>query len=136
MYSISFCGHHNVRATHGTTTEITTEKSLTPRGDCIVGVGASSGCAGLPADIKRALRDRNVVVRVDIVVGSRTFTINGRGDPHLTLEHPDDIVIRKSGFVCPRTLAVHCDAAANDMPRDMTECLQKGQGGVLHLSVS
>ena len=41
-------GHVNVRATHRSTFEVTREPSLTPRGDCIVGVSSEVGAAGLP----------------------------------------------------------------------------------------
>lgn len=128
---IHFAGHSNVRSTHRTTTEITTEESLTPRGDCIVGVGAGMGCSALPDDMKQMLRRGDSRVRIAILVGTRRFVIRGRGDPGLTLEHRSDIVIRKSTFLCPRTLAVECDAASVDMPREMVRDLRGGMGGVM-----
>jgi hypothetical protein len=36
----------------------------------------------------------------------------------------DDIVIRKSEFVCPRTLAVKCNKASDLIPREMVLLLQ------------
>jgi len=33
-------------------------------------------------------------------------------------------VIRKSGFVCPRTAAVGADAASDSLPRDIVRRLQ------------
>ena len=134
-HRIPFAGHPNVRATHRTTTEITTEAALTLQGDCIVGVGSGGGCAALPAGIKDALRHAGSHVRITIMVGSNRFVIRGRGDPRLLLEHPADIVIRKSTFLCPRTLAVDCDAASIDMPREMVRDLQDGARGVLTVEV-
>ncbi|HID73268.1 TPA: DUF371 domain-containing protein [Candidatus Micrarchaeota archaeon] len=40
-------GHPNIRAEHETTFEVTTEPSLTPRGDCIVGVQADKAASDL-----------------------------------------------------------------------------------------
>ena len=132
---IPFAGHPNVRSTHRTTTEITVEESLTPRGDCIVGVGAGMGCSALPGDIKQILRRGDSRVRITIRVGVRSFMIRGRGDPGLALEHHSDMVIRKSTFLCPRTLAVECDAASIDMPREMVRDLREGMGGVMTIDV-
>lgn len=132
---IPFAGHPNVRATHRTTTEITVEGSLTPRGDCIVGVGAGIGCSALPDDVKHILRRGDSRVRITIRVGARSFVIRGRGDPGLALEHRSDMVIRKSAFLCPRTLAVECDAASVDMPREMAQDLREGAGGVMTIDV-
>ena len=39
------------------TIEITKESHLTPRGDCIVGVNASSSCIDLPDELKNKLRN-------------------------------------------------------------------------------
>ena len=134
IHTISFRGHPNIRATHKTTIEITVDHSLSVRGDCIVGVSAGCGCAGLPDDLKMALRNPATRVRVTISVGGNEFVITGRGDPNIVLEHPTDIVIRKSGFTCPRTLAVGCDVASTDMPRQMVRDLRAGHGGTLSVA--
>lgn len=134
IYAVPFRGHPNIRSTHRTTTEITTDDSLSVRGDCIVGVSAGCGCAGLPGRLKAALRDPDTRVRVTIRVGGREFAITGRGDPGLALEHPTDMVIRKSAFTCPRTLAVGCDAASIDIPREMVMDLRAGSEGVLQVA--
>lgn len=123
-FEVGFGGHGNVLSTHKKTIEITRERHLTMRGDCIVGVGAQCGCAGLPEGLKAGLRRRDSRVRLLIRAGGMEFEVNGRGHEGLTLEHPDDIVARKSGFVCPRTLAVMCDKASDDMPRGMVRALQ------------
>lgn len=134
-FSMPFAGHPNVRSTHPTTIEITAETSLTPRGDCIVGVGAEGGCASLPDPVKAMLQREDSTVRITIRVGPNRFVVRGRGDPGLSLEHRTDVVIRKSGFLCPRTLAVGCDAASVDVPREMVGDLQRGMGGTLTIDV-
>lgn len=133
IYTVPFRGHPNIRSTHRTTTEITVDGSLSVRGDCIVGVSAGCGCAGLPDGLKAALRDPDTRVRITVMVGGSEFAITGRGDPGLALEHPTDMVIRKSVFTCPRTLAVGCDAASIDIPREMIMDLRAGADGVLRV---
>ena len=121
---IPFSGHRNVLATHKKTIEITRDENLTPRGDCIAGVGASHACADIPDEMKARLRDPQQAVRIIITVGAHRFEVTGRGHEGLTLTHGGDIVIRKSMFTCSRTLAVGCDKASDDIPDEMRRALQ------------
>jgi hypothetical protein len=123
-YEIKFSGHENIRSNHQMTIEITKESHLTPQGDCIVGVNATSSCADLPEDLKNKLKDPNIMVTFSISVEDHEFLIKGMGHPDLILTHSDDIVIRKSNFICPRTLAVKCDKASDLLPREMVSLLQ------------
>ncbi len=123
-FEIQFSGHENIRSNHQKTIEITKESYLTPSGDCIIGVNASASCADLPDAIKKKLQDPNSKVNFSIKVGSHEFVVEGRGHENLILTHLEDIVIRKSSFVCPRTLAVKCDKASDLMPREMISLLQ------------
>jgi len=123
-FEIQFSGHENIRSNHQKTIEITKESHLTPSGDCIIGVNASASCADLPDSIKKKLQNPNSKVSFLIKVGSHEFIVEGRGHENLILTHLEDIVIRKSNFVCPRTLAVQCDKASDLMPREMISLLQ------------
>ncbi|MBS3921628.1 MAG: DUF371 domain-containing protein [Nitrosarchaeum sp.] len=123
-FEIQFSGHENIRSNHQKTIEITKESHLTPSGDCIIGVNASASCADLPDSIKKKLQNSNSKVNFSIKVGSHEFIVEGRGHEDLILTHHEDIVIRKSNFVCPRTLAVKCDKASDLMPREMISLLQ------------
>lgn len=123
-FEIQFSGHENIRSNHQKTIEITKESHLTPSGDCIIGVNASASCADLPDSIKKKLQNPNSKVNFSIKVGSHEFIVKGRGHEDLILTHHEDIVIRKSNFVCPRTLAVKCDKASDLMPREMISLLQ------------
>lgn len=135
-FEVAFCGHANVRSLHKRTVEVTRDAGLTPSGDCIVGVGASSGCRGIPDDLKSALRDSSSKVNVTLEVNGRSFEIRGRGDPGLELSHPDDIVLRTSGYTCPRTLAVGCDRASDSIPQEIVSDLQKPETvGTMIISV-
>jgi hypothetical protein len=123
-FEIQFSGHENIRSNHRKTIEITKESRLTPRGDCIVGVNATSSCDDLPEEIKDKLRNSDAKVSFSIRVGDHEFVIEGNGHPDLILTHAEDIVIRKSDFICPRTLAVKCDKASDLLPREMISLLQ------------
>ena len=123
-FEIEFSGHENIRSSHQKTIEITKETHLTPQGDCIVGVNATSSCSDLPLEMKNKLKDSNAKVIFSIQVGEHEFVVEGRGHPELTLTHSEDIVIRKSNFVCPRTLAVKCDKASDLLPREMVSLLK------------
>ena len=123
-YEIEFFGHENIRSNHKKTIEITKELHLTPRGDCIIGVNASSSCADLPQELKNKLKNSKTNVHFLIKVGDDEFVLEGRGHPDLTLTHDEDIVLRKSDFICPRTLSVKCDKASDLVPREMVSNLQ------------
>ena len=123
-FEIPFQGHENVRAFHPRTIEITTESDLTLQGDCIVGVSSECGCKEIPQKMKDKLRRSDSEIKITIHVNDEKFQIVGRGHDELKLENAHDIVIRKSSFVCPRTLAIQCDKASEDMPRKMIKMLQ------------
>ena len=129
-FEIQFSGHENIRSNHQKTIEITKESHLTPSGDCIIGVNASASCADLPPLLKKKLQNPNSKVTFSIKVGKHEFNVEGRGHENLILTHLEDIVIRKSDFVCPRTLAVKCDKSSDLIPREMILLLQnpKTQG--------
>ncbi|MDG7010555.1 MAG: DUF371 domain-containing protein [Nitrososphaerota archaeon] len=121
---VTFKGHAMVRSMHPTTMELTTEEDLTENGDCIVGVGASKGCAGLDVRVREKLRRSGSMVTIRLVAEDESFELRARGDPRLLLSHPHDMVIRRSDFVSDRTLALGADAAARDIPRRLVALLR------------
>ena len=129
-FEIQFTGHENIRSNHQKTIEITKEPHLTPQGDCIIGVNATSSCSDLPLELKEKLKNPDSKIRFSIRVGDNEFLLEGKGHPELILSHTEDIVIRKSDFICPRTLAIKCDKASDLLPREMVTLLQdpKTQG--------
>ncbi len=134
---ITFSGHPMVSSLHPTTIEITTEDHLTLRGDCIVGVSAEKGCLQLDEHTKEALRSAGAHVSFKIRAEGEEFTFNAWGDPGLELSNPNDIVIRKSGFLSDRTLAVGASAAAIDLPRSLVSRLKRPDTvGRLEIEVS
>jgi hypothetical protein len=116
-------GHPRIMAKHPTTLMITKDKGVGPRGDCIVGVSADKGAADLSDSLKRAIRSGRTV-RITLEAGGVNEIIHGSGHPALTLEHPTDLVIRKSGFTCGRTLAIGADKAASDLSEPFRTRLQ------------
>ncbi len=123
-FEIEFFGHENIRSKHQKTIEITKESHLTTQGDCIIGINATSGCVDLPSELKDKLKTPGAKITFSICVGKHEFVIDGKGHPDLILTHSEDIVIRKSDFICPRTLAVNCDKASDLLPREMVTLLQ------------
>ena len=123
-FEIPFYGHKNIRSLHTKTIEITTERSLTINGDCVVGVGATCGCNDIPEQMKNLLRNAKSKILFTISVRDICFKIKGTGHENLILTNPHDIVIRKSSFICPRTLAIHCNLASDSIPRQMIKILQ------------
>ncbi|KAF6247841.1 DUF371 domain-containing protein [Nitrosopumilus sp. b3] len=123
-FEIEFSGHENIRSNHQKTIEITKESHLTPQGDCIIGVNATCSCADLPLELKTQLKDPDLKIKFSIRVADKEFVFEGKGHPELILSHTEDIVIRKSDFICPRTLAIKCDKASDLLPRDMVTLLQ------------
>ncbi len=121
---IAFFGHPNVQSFHARTVEITKDAHLTLKGDCIIGVRATKACADLDPAIKNRLIKNDSSIKIEIVVGNEVCSIGGSGDERLTLKNPHDIVIRKTNFVCSRTLSVRCDRASSDIPRSMVEALK------------
>jgi uncharacterized protein len=133
---VRFMGHPMVRSAHPTTIEVTTERSLTERGDCIIGIAADKGCAQLDERVKAGLRRAGSQVRIGIQVGDVSFDLSARGDPRLELSHRHDMVIRKSEFLSDRTLAVRATAAARDIPREMVRLLKDpGMSGTMTIEV-
>lgn len=125
-----------MRALHASTIEITREGELSPGGDCVLGVRASGACSDIPDIMKKRLKDPDTRVRLRIIVDNMAFDMQARGSQNLTLEHTGDIVIRRSSFCCPRTMAVGANAAADAIPREMVRALCKpGARGRLLVSV-
>jgi hypothetical protein len=121
---IPFSGHNNILSLHKKTVEITKDSHLTVNGDCIIGVNANLACIDLPEKFKKKVQNSNSDIIFTIRVEPYSFTIHGKGSEKLTLKHKNDIVLRKSAFVCSRTLAINCDMASDDIPRKMIKELQ------------
>ncbi|MEM1563386.1 MAG: DUF371 domain-containing protein [Candidatus Bathyarchaeia archaeon] len=121
---ITAFGHKNVRASHKTTLEITKEGELTVRGDCIVAVSADKGLLDLKPEFRNLLCRGDAKLTILIDAGGVVDVVKAFGSPRLILSHPTDIVVRKSGYICSRTLAINADKAACDLSRALVRRLQ------------
>jgi hypothetical protein len=117
-------GHENIMATHKTTLEFTKDTHLSKKGDCIVAVAAGKALADLSAEFKEKLRKPHAKLVILIEAGGVIEQVNAHGSPQLILTHPTDMVVRKSDYVCSRTLAVHADKAAQDLSKALVEKLK------------
>ena len=117
-------GHKNVKATHKSTFEITKDEELSDRGDCIIAVSADKGLFDLKPEFKELLRIENARLTIVIDAGGVAEIVKAFGSPRLSLSHPTDIVVRKSDYICHRTLAVKADKAACDLSRVLVEKLK------------
>jgi hypothetical protein len=120
-------GHENIQAIHPSTLMFTKEKHLSKTGDCVVGVASDKAVADLSQTFKDTLRKPNAKLTIIIEAGGLTEQINAFGSPKLILTNPTDMVIRKSDYICNRTLAIRADKSANDLPRELVEKLKNSR---------
>ena len=121
---IPFKGHKNILSLHKKTIEITKDDKLTVNGDCIIGTNSSLACIDLPEKFKKKIQNPTTEIKFSIVADEHSFSIRGKGSNKLTLKHTNDIVLRKSAFICSRTIAINCDKASDDIPRMIVKKLQ------------
>jgi len=117
-------GHENVLVTHRTTFEITKEPELSKSGTCIIVVSADKALKDLSPEFKENLRKQGSRLTILIEAGDITEMASAWGNPRLILTHSKDIVVRKSDYICNRTLAVQADKAACDFSRNLVERLR------------
>jgi len=124
-----------VRATHPTTFEVTKDMTLTEAGDCIIGVAADKGAADLDPDLRALLRDDRAVLMTRLTAGGETVVVRSRGSAALSLDHPTDLVWRRSDFISDRTVGIRSDRVAVTLPRGFVAALQRGEELVVELEV-
>lgn len=120
-------GHRNVISAHKTTLEVTRDKEIGKTADCIIGVQSESKLEDMPLEIKRAIKNENTLIRVRLETENAKDEIIGYGHPELTLDHPTDMVCRKSNYRCNRTLMIKADKAAFDLKKELIDDLKKGK---------
>jgi len=121
---VLFTGHSNVQSLHSRTIEITKDTELTLRGDCIIGVNANKSCKDLSDKIKEKIKKNNSYTEIELIVEPFNFLIKGSGHNELLLTNSKDIVLRKSKFICDRTLSIKCDYSSLEIPREIVNALK------------
>jgi hypothetical protein len=117
-------GHENIQATHKTTFEITKKAQLSRRGDCIIAVSANKTMTDFSSEFKENLHKEKAKIMILIEAGDAAEVVNAFGSPQLILTHRTDMVVRKSNYICNRTLAIQADKAACDLSRKLVEKLK------------
>lgn len=126
-YTFKAKGHHNVTSKHKTTFEVTQDTEIGLAADCIVGVSSKVSLNDLPSQMKKAIQDEDTLIQVVLETENAKDIIKGYGHPQLTLDHPTDMVCRKSDYTCSRTLMIHADKAAVDLDNDLIDELASGK---------
>jgi hypothetical protein len=110
-------GHENILATHKTTLEITKDTQLSKNGNCIVAVAANKSLNELSDEFRKRLRKKNS--KITIIIEA-----NGLFEELLTLANTKDMVIRKSDYICDRTLAIKASKSACDLSSNLVKKLR------------
>lgn len=116
-------GHPNIRATHRSTLEITTQEHLTTKGDCIIAVGADKSLADLDPALKEQIK-RGSPLAMAIIVQDDPNLIDiffAKGHRSLKLSDRKSMVVRRSDYIDSRTLAIKATKAARDIDRELVE---------------
>lgn len=129
-------GDRFVSATHPSTLEITRHDELTLNGDCIIGIDADCGARDLPENVRSLLCNNNASIQTILSCEGMNVEINARGSSAFTLDHPTDMVWRRSGYVCGRTVAIYSDTTARTIPRNFIEALRKGYTMIVDFRVT
>lgn len=136
LEEVIFRGHPNVQSLHARTIEITKDKDLTLNGDCIIGINANKACKDLNPEIKKRIRKNDSVIEIGLIVEPYSFIIKGFGDNRLLLTNEDDIVLRKSKFICDRTLSINCNFSSLEIPREIINSLRDPlKKGIMQIKV-
>jgi hypothetical protein len=129
-------GHPVVLGNHPTTFEVTCEDQLTENGNCIIGIAADKGCAGLSPGFKAVLAHDDAVLVTRLACGRTVVEVRSSGSSRFTLDHPADMVWRKSPFVCSRTIGILSDRVALTLPRELIAELARGKEMVVTLTAT
>lgn len=119
-------GHANVTASHESTFEITTDDYLTPAGDCILGINATSAPADFDPSFIAACRNSTATITVRLEANGYRDRVSGRGAPGLEFSAASSLVGRTSSYIDGRTVMVNADKAAADIDRDLVAELADG----------
>ncbi len=126
-------GHPLVLGTHPSTFELTRESHLTTNGNCIIGIAADKGCAGLSPAFKRVLAHDDAILITRLACDGIDVEVRSQGSSQFTLDHPTDMVWRRSRFVCGRTMGIRADQVAATLPRELIRALAHGKEMVVTL---
>ncbi|MAG91464.1 hypothetical protein CMO83_02210 [Candidatus Woesearchaeota archaeon] len=119
-YKFYAYGHPNILGTHKTTLEFTKDGEITLKGDCIIGVKSDFELDKIKELIKGS---KNNKIKIIIEIKDKKEEINAELNPRFNSNV--ELVIRKTGFVSERTLAINADKAAIDLDKDLINHLKE-----------
>ncbi len=118
-------GHPNITALHKTTFEVTKDSELSKRGDCIIGVRANKAIRDLNENLKEMLKlEYKAKITLELPDYGIKDEIVGLGNEKMSFKHKKDIVVRKSNYVCERTLLIKATKSAFEIDREMIKLLK------------
>ena len=123
---VSAYGHENILCTHNSTIELTKSKTLTTRGNCIIGINASKACIELNPELKKSIK-KGKKVKVTLKVEDLIETFYGSGHKDLNLLDSNDMVFRKSKYICDRTILINCTKSSRDLNRVLIEKIKNSK---------
>ena len=127
-------GHPLVLGSHPTTFEITREDHLTQNGNCIVGIAADKGSAGLSRAFREVLSHDEAILTTLLECVGVSAELTSHGSSLMALARPADLVWRRSSFVCGRTIGILSDHVAATLPKKLIEKLVLGEEMVATLT--
>ena len=127
-------GHKNVKATHRSTFEVTSDCDLTPAGDCIIAVCADRWPAGFNREFKEAAARDDAKITAEVHCLGHKDIVQGWGSSKMTFEDRRSMVFRVSDFVCGRTVMINADKAARGLNRELIKALADGNEAVIVLT--
>jgi hypothetical protein len=113
----------------------TREQHVSSEGDCVVAVGADKAGIDLCCEFKDKLSRDGARLTILIEAGGCSDVVTAYGSCRLSLTDASDLVVRKSGFVCGRTLGVKADKASLDLSRELVGVLKRGERVKITLTV-
>ncbi|MCX8172978.1 MAG: DUF371 domain-containing protein [Archaeoglobaceae archaeon] len=125
IFEVRAFGHPNITAKHRTTLEVTKDLEISRRADCVIGVKADKSVSEIPEKAKEQIR-KGSKTEVELILDDYGICdrLHGFGDPRMNFTHERDIVIRKSKFVCGRTILILAEKSALDINREIVELLK------------
>ncbi len=122
MKNLSFTvkGHENTLSEHKTTLEFTRDKTLSKKGDCILGISADTSFSDLIGRAGKKLNERKLIVSIS--AGRYTDFLSGLFNPVFSSNH--EMVIRKSNFTDARTFMTGSNKSAVEIDRKVVRHLK------------
>lgn len=119
-------GHRNITGTHRSTFEITKDPEVSGSGNCIIGVSSEKSAGDLSDEFKKIMADDRAALTSLFEVEDQYFQVRSSGSGSMIFDHDTDMVWRRSGFTCGRTVGIFSDCTAALIPRSIIDRIRKG----------